>query len=79
MNSPRHYPEHEHLDAGLTHIQQALDQGHLAGGAAKGLLYGLTETLGVLLGDPSLPDQLRDGYQGLMDNARDLQQRLNEH
>jgi hypothetical protein len=39
-------------------------------------LYSLTETLGVLLGDPALPDQLRDGYQGLLDNARALQQRL---
>ncbi|NDU85168.1 MAG: hypothetical protein G3H99_00940 [Ferrovum sp.] len=76
MNTPSPLPDKTHLQEGLDHIHQALEQGHIATGAAKGLLFSLTETLGVLLGDPALPDQMRDGYEGLLETARELYQHL---
>ena len=66
----------EHLQAALVHLDQAIKNGNIAAGAAKGLLYSVMETLGVLVGDPALPDQLRDGYEGLLETARELRARL---
>lgn len=72
-------PSPEHLGASLDHVDHALKQGQIARGAAKGLIYSLIETLGVVLGDPSLPEQLRDGYEGLLETAREIEQRLHDH
>lgn len=69
-------PDPTHLSASLDHLDDALKQGNIAQGAAKGLVYSLIETLGVVLGDPSLPEQLRDGYEGLLETAREIDQRL---
>lgn len=66
----------EDLQAALSHLDQAIKSGSIAAGAAKGLLYSVMETLGVLVGDPALPDQLRDGYEGLLESARELRARL---
>lgn len=69
----------EHLQAAIQHIDHAVSTGSMAVGAAKGLLFSLMETLGVLVGDPALPDQLRDGYEGLLETARELRSRLDSH
>ncbi len=71
-------PNPEHLSASLDHLDHALKQEQIALGAAKGIIYSLIETLGVALGDPSLPDQLRDGYEGLLETAREIDQRLHD-
>ena len=71
--------QHEHLEAALDHLEHAIHSGSIATGAAKGLLYSVMETLGVLVGDPALPDQLRDGYEGLLETARELRARLESH
>ncbi|MBU6504535.1 MAG: hypothetical protein KGQ63_02500 [Betaproteobacteria bacterium] len=71
--------QQEHLEAALDHLEHAIQSGSIATGAAKGLLYSVTETLGVLVGDPALPDQLRDGYEGLLEAARELRARLESH
>ena len=68
--------EPEQLEAALAHLDQAISSGNIAAGAAKGLLYSVMETLGVLVGDPALPDQLRNGYEGLLETARELRARL---
>jgi hypothetical protein len=43
---------------------------------AKGLVYSLGETLGVMLGDPCLPEHMRSGYQGLMEMVRKVEGRI---
>ncbi len=66
----------QHLDEALQHLDHALSKGQIAAGAAKGLIYSLVETLGVLVGDPALPDQLRDAYEGLQERAHALKDRI---
>lgn len=44
--------------------------------ATKGLVYSLGETLGVMLGDPDLPEHMRSGYQGLMEMVRKVENRI---
>jgi hypothetical protein len=73
---PDSKPPVEHLDAALTHLDQSIQSGSIAESAAKGLLYSLIETLGVLLGDPDLPAHARSGYQGLLDTAHELRVKL---
>lgn len=75
MTTPKE-TQPEHLEAAIDHLEQAIRNGSIATGAAKGLLYSVMETLGVLVGDPALPDQLRDGYEGLLESARELRARL---
>jgi hypothetical protein len=69
-------PDVDHLDAALNHVDTQLSSGHIAVGAAKGILYSLIETLGALVGDPDLPDHARSGYEGLLETARALRTRL---
>ncbi|PLZ00921.1 hypothetical protein CY652_18925 [Burkholderia sp. WAC0059] len=69
-------PELEHLNAALTHVDEGVQSGRIAAGAAKGLLYSLIETLGALVGDPDLPEHARSGYDGLLETARELRVKL---
>ena len=39
-------PDLEHLNAAFTHVDEGVKSGHIAAGAAKGLVYSLIETLG---------------------------------
>jgi hypothetical protein len=43
---------------------------------AKGLVYSLGEALGVILGDPGLPEHIRSGYQGLIEMVRKVEARI---
>ena len=47
-------------------------------GAAKGIIYSITETLGTMIGDPDLPSHLRSGYMGALDLAVDLEAKLSK-
>jgi hypothetical protein len=69
-------PDLEHLNEALAHVDAGVHSGKIAVGAAKGLLYGLIEALGVLVGDPDLPEHARSGYEGLLEVARELRVKL---
>ncbi|TDV03808.1 hypothetical protein [Paraburkholderia caballeronis] len=69
---PQARPDLEHLNAAFTHVDEGLQSGNIAAGAAKGILYSLIETLGALVGDPDLPEHARSGYEGLLEAAREL-------
>ena len=45
-------------------------------GAAKGIIYSITETLGTMIGDPDLPSHLRSGYEGVLEVAHELQAKI---
>ena len=68
-----------HLEAALDHLDHALTSGNIAAGAAKGLIYSVIETLGVLIGDPDLPEHARSGYEGLLETARELRAKIEHH
>jgi hypothetical protein len=81
QNAPaneRDTPDAEHLHAAVTHLGESIDSGHIASSAAKGILYSLVETLGVLVGDPNLPEHARSGYEGLLEVARELRAKLGD-
>jgi hypothetical protein len=71
-------PELEHFDAAISHVGQSIHSGNMAASAAKGILYSLIETLGVLVGDPDLPSHARSGYEGLLETARELSAKLDK-
>ena len=73
---PQEQPDLAHLNAALTHVDEGVQSGSIAAGAAKGILYSLTETLGALVGDPDLPEHARAGYTGLLEAARELRVKL---
>ncbi len=77
MTQPPSPPEH--LEAALDHLNHALTSGNIAAGAAKGLIYSVIETLGVLVGDPDLPEHARSGYEGLLETARELRAKIEHH
>lgn len=70
-------PDINHLNEALAHVDEGVRSGSIAAGAAKGLLYSLIETLGVIVGDPDLPEHARSGYEGLLEVARELRVKLN--
>ena len=69
-------PDFEHLNAAVGHVHELVSTGDIAVSAAKGLLYGLTEVLGTLVGDPDLPEHAKSGYQGLLELVHELQWKL---
>ncbi len=71
-------PEPEHFTAAIGHVETQWGSGHLAGSAARGILYSIVETLGTLVGDPDLPEHARSGYQGLLESARELRTKIGE-
>jgi hypothetical protein len=77
MTTPPTPPEH--LEAALEHLDHAVTSGNIAAGAAKGLIYSVVETLGVLVGDPDLPEHARAGYEGLLETARELRAKIEHH
>ena len=41
-------------------------------GAPKGILYGLLEAIGTMVGDVNLPEHMRSGYEGLQETLREV-------
>lgn len=77
MNSaPTPDSQHQELHDALHHIHQQISAGQIATGAARGILFCLTETLGTLIGDPDLPQHVRSGYEGLLETAREIHLKL---
>lgn len=65
-------PEFEHLNAAVNHVHDLITSGNVAVTTVKGLLYGLVEVLGTVVGDPDLPEQAKAGYEGLLELAREM-------
>ena len=73
---PDGLPGHDYFLEAVTHIDEAVANETIAIGAAKGLIFSVTETLGAMVGDPDLPSHLRSGYEGALELARELKIRL---
>ncbi len=65
-------PKLEQLEAAVDHLHRSIETQSIAMSAAKGMLFSLIETLGVLVGDPDLPAQARSGYEALRDKVQEL-------
>ena len=66
----------EDISAAVDHLESSVSAGSIAAGAAKGILYGLFEAVGTIIGDPDLPEHIRSGYEGLQETLRDLGAKL---
>jgi len=62
----------EHLNAAVTHLETSVSTGDIAAGAAKGILYGLLEAIGTMIGDVDLPEHMRSGYEGMQETLREI-------
>ena len=62
----------EDISAAVDHLESSVSAGSIAAGAAKGILYGLFEAVGTIIGDPDLPEHIRSGYDGLQETLREL-------
>jgi len=69
-------PSHDYFLDAVNHIDEAVATKSIALGAAKGIIYSITETLGSMLGDPDLPAHLRSGYEGVLEVAHELQVKI---
>lgn len=68
--------QHQEIKDALHHVDEQLTAGMIAVGAARGILFCLTETLGSMIGDPDLPQHVRSGYEGLLETAREIRLKL---
>ena len=48
----------EDISAAVDHLESSVSAGSIAAGAAKGILYGLFEAVGTIIGDPDLPEHI---------------------
>lgn len=69
-------PSSEHFQSALDHVNKHLSLGEMTAGAAKGILYSLSEVLGTVIGDPNLPEHIKSGYQGVLEIVREVQLKL---
>ena len=69
---PDGLPGHDYFLDAVNHIDEAVANNTIAAGAAKGIIFSLVETLGVMVGDPDLPNHLKSGYMGALDLAVEL-------
>jgi hypothetical protein len=77
--STKKHPEVVTLKAALLHIDESITQKSITLSAAEGLLYSVLETLGVIVGDPDLPEHALSGYQGLQELGRELKMKIEQH
>ncbi|SNX29354.1 hypothetical protein SAMN06295945_1725 [Polynucleobacter meluiroseus] len=70
-------PDNEHFLQAIGHVDEAVQSGDIAVGAAKGIVYSVIETLGSMIGDPDLPAHVRSGYEGTLDLAKELLIKIN--
>jgi TRAP-type mannitol/chloroaromatic compound transport system permease large subunit len=71
-------PEVNSFQEAIGHVGKQVSLNEIAVGAAKGILYGLVEALGVIVGDPDLPSHIRSGYEGVLAEARELQIKIHQ-
>ncbi len=77
--SKNELPNADHFLASVDHVNELVTSKGAAIGVAKGLLYSIVETLGVIVGDPDLPSHVRTGYQEALELARELQAKIHLH
>lgn len=63
----------EDMKAAIEHIDHSIQNQSISLSAALGLIYSITETVGVIIGDPDLPRHIHNGYEGLAEVAIELQ------
>ena len=73
---PDGLPGHDYFLDAVNHIDEAVSSKSIAVGAAKGIIYSITETLGTMIGDSDLPSHLRSGYEGVLEVAHELQEKI---
>lgn len=76
-NNPQSPEKIQQFEAALQHVDNLVQADNPATSAAKGILYSLVETFGVVLGDPDLPAHVRAGYEGLLETAHEISAKLN--
>ncbi len=64
------------IAAAIDHIDNSIKNQSISLSAALGLIYSITETLGVLIGDPDLPNHLHNAYEGLAEVSVELETRI---
>ena len=69
-------PAKDHFIQAISHVDESVKTSGMAIGAAKGILYSLTETLGTMIGDPDLPSHMRSGYEGALELAHELKAKI---
>ena len=69
-------PSHDYFLDAVNHIDEAVSNQSIAVGAAKGIIYSITETLGTMIGDPDFPSHLRSAYEGVLELAHELQAKI---
>ena len=72
----RKLPVLENIASAVNHLDHSVKTQSISLSAALGLIYSITETLGVLIGDPDLPRHIHSGYEGLAEIALELQTRI---
>jgi hypothetical protein len=74
--SIKKFPPLENIASAVDHIDHSVKTQSISLSAALGLIYSITETLGVIIGDPDLPNHIHSGYEGLAEIAMELQTRI---
>jgi hypothetical protein len=69
-------PSHDYFLDAVNHVDKAVSNQSIAVGAAKGIIYSITETLGTMIGDPDLPSHVRSAYEGVLEVAHELQAKI---
>ena len=77
MSSELKKPKPEELRNAVQYLREGIHSGKIAVSVAKGILYGLTETIGVIIGDIDLPNHLQVGYQGIIEEIIELNNETN--
>jgi len=70
------FPPLENIASAVDHIDHSVKTQSISLSAALGLIYAITETLGVIVGDPDLPSHIHSGYEGLSEIALELQSKI---
>ncbi len=73
---PKKDAVYEDLHAAIKHVDSAITNNSIALGAAYGIVYSIIEMLGIMVGTPSLPEQMRIGYEGLIEAANELEAKI---
>jgi len=68
-------PDPKMFEDALKYIDEHLELGKISSGAAKGILYSLTEVLGAAVGNPLLPEHVKSAYEAILDLAQELQKK----
>lgn len=77
MHNKQTRPKPEEFNAAIQYVKEGIQSGRIAASLAKGILYSMTETIGVIIGDIDLPSHLAVGYQGVLEEVIELNNETN--